>query len=171
MTRPNRKRPQARGTNLRSADIATLARTQRVERMAEARRQALLVLLDQEGLTLADLARRAGFVSGNRLYNYMGGRSASLSENTWVDIKLALPNVDLNHLLLPWLATPDQPSPSDDRTDDPAQRTIPSVPAPSASMTDVAPIQRQLEHLEQELARLKRQLAGTGWRPIEDSDP
>ena len=71
------------------------------ERDAEARRAALRQLLRDNNFTPTQLARKAGLPRANALYNFLNGRSASLSVITLAQIGAALPWVDLTGLVLP----------------------------------------------------------------------
>ncbi|HEY8343351.1 MAG TPA: helix-turn-helix domain-containing protein [Calditerricola sp.] len=55
----------------------------------EKRRKLLRTLMDEHGVTVAELARRAGF-SPNTLYNFFNGRSDSLNQETLDKISAAL---------------------------------------------------------------------------------
>ena len=70
------------------------------ERAAEARRAALRQILRENNITPAQLARQAGLRRANLIYNFLNGRSASLSVITIAQIGAALPGVDLTGLIL-----------------------------------------------------------------------
>ena len=77
------------------------------EHAAEARRAALRRLLRENNFTPAQLARQAGLRRANLLYNFLNGRSASLSVITLAQIGAALPWVDLTGLILPDVSGPE----------------------------------------------------------------
>lgn len=70
-----------------------------VHERAESRRTALKALLEKEGITVAELARRAGLQRPNSLYNFFTGRTASLSSVTLTKIKEACPSADVLSLM------------------------------------------------------------------------
>jgi transcriptional regulator with XRE-family HTH domain len=138
--------------------------------LAEARRQALRDLLRREGLTLTELARRAGMRRANALYNFLHGRSLSLSSRSLTAIRAALPHVDLTRLVTGNLgapaseppvhrlavrhetAQPDSPKPED-----------PVDGRPDPRDARAAVIRQSLRRLEGEVAFLRHLL--------EDNDP
>ena len=141
-----------------------------VEATAAARRYVLRELMAQEGLTPTELSRRAGFSSANAIYNFLGGRSLSLSSNSLAAIRAALPHVDLTRLVTGNLgapaseppvhrlavrhetAQPDSPKPED-----------PADGRPDPRDARAAVIRQSLRRLEGEVAFLRHLL--------EDNDP
>jgi hypothetical protein len=69
-----------------------------VKAAAERRRQALRTLLARHGLTPRDLARAAGMPTGNSLYNFLKGRTESLSQQTLERIVAAVPGTTMAEL-------------------------------------------------------------------------
>lgn len=63
------------------------------ERQAERRRAAFRNFMLRHGLTPAEWARLAGLANGNALYNFLAGRSATLSQPTLQRLADALPGV------------------------------------------------------------------------------
>jgi len=100
MTKSDRDDDPARVPAL-SAARAPSTRSLRADLCAEARRQALRDLLAREAMTPTALARLAGFASPNALYNFLHGRTRSLSATTLARIGEVLPHIDLARLIAP----------------------------------------------------------------------
>lgn len=83
------------------ASPATRTQPTRIDPYAEARRRALRLILAQTQLTPTALARMAGFPSPNAIYNFLHGRTHSLSANTIARIGEVLPTVDVFQLIRP----------------------------------------------------------------------
>ena len=147
--------------------------------LAEARREVLRALLRREGVTLTELARRAGIRRVNLLCNFMAGRASSLSVNTLARIKEAFPNTDLMAFILPpGHSLLDRPAvdvvPADQEADAPGDGgfhhlsspasvdlTI-HLPEPDQMLVIVDPLVDRLQQLEQE-NRLLKHLLASAW--------
>ena len=154
---------------------------QRTALLAEARREVLRALLRREGITLTELARRAGIRRVNLLCNFMAGRASSLSVNTLARIKEAFPRTDLMAFILPpGHSLLDRPALDAKATDQEADApgdggfhhlsspasvdlTIHS-PEPDQMLVAVDPLVDRLHQLEQENQLLKHLLASTWTR-------
>ena len=123
--------------------------------LAEARREALRALLRREGITLTELARRAGIRRINLLCNFMAGRTSSLSVNTLARIKEAFPHTDLMAFIMPS---------GHSLTSGPALNAMPAdqgadAPGSDQMLVSVDPLMDRLRRLEQENQLLKHLLA------------
>ena len=135
--------------------------------LAEARREALRALLRREGITLTELARRAGIRRINLLCNFMAGRTSSLSVNTLARIKEAFPNTDLMAFIMPsghsLTSGPTlEAMPADQEADAPGDDGLLCLPSPASSdqmLVSVDPLMDRLHRLEQENQLLKLLLA------------
>ena len=65
---------------------------------ADRRRKALRTLLDKNNLTCADVATSAGLSNANTLYNFLGGRSNSLSAATYEKLARVIPGATIDLL-------------------------------------------------------------------------
>ena len=65
---------------------------------ATARRKALKTCLDAAGMTPTDVARAANLVSPNAIFNFLGGRTASLSQATYEALARVIPGASLASL-------------------------------------------------------------------------
>ena len=65
---------------------------------AERRRHALKKALDSHHLTPADASRAAGLVSPNSIYNFLSGRSNSLSQQTMEALARVIPDASIEEL-------------------------------------------------------------------------
>jgi len=143
-TRPGRRKPRP------------------VEATAEARRYALRELLAQTGLTPTELARRARLPSPNAIYNFLAGRTLSLSSNSLAAIRAALPHIDLTRLVVGDLGTPasEPPAPApaltyegvQPRSQQPADSV---VGRPDPRDARIAMLRQSLRRLEGEVALLR----------------
>lgn len=143
-TRPTRRKPRP------------------VEATAEARRYVLREILAQNGLTVTALARRAGLPSPNALYNFLNGRTLSLSANSLAAIRAALPHVDLTGLVVGNLGAPasEPPAPPLALTYEEVQSTIHQptdlvVGRPDPRDTRIAMLRQSMRRLEGEIALLR----------------
>jgi transcriptional regulator with XRE-family HTH domain len=68
------------------------------ESRAEARRQALKKIMNEKDVTAADVARMAELPTANAIYNFLSGRSRSLSAETYEKIAKAIPGVSVSEL-------------------------------------------------------------------------
>ncbi len=66
---------------------------------AEQKRAALRAFVDEHGITIGELARRAGLTNANAFYNFLHGRSQGLSTATLLRICDNFPGTTLDHLL------------------------------------------------------------------------
>jgi hypothetical protein len=65
---------------------------------AERRRRALKQALDGHNLTPTEASRAAGLVTPNSIYNFLSGRSNSLSQATMERLARAIPDASLEEL-------------------------------------------------------------------------
>ena len=155
---------------------------QRTALLAEARREILRALLRREGVTLTELARRAGIRRVNLLCNFMAGRTSSLSVNTLARIKEAFPHTDLMAFILPpGHSLLDRPAldavSADQEADAPGgDGGYPRLPSPASvdltirspepdqMLVTVDPLVDRLHQLEQENQLLKHLLASAWTR-------
>ncbi len=149
---------------------------QHTAHLAEARREALRALLRREGITLTELARRAGIRRVNLLCNFMAGRTSSLSVNTLARIKEAFPHTDLMAFIMPQghslTSCPTLDTvPADQEADASDADGLLHPPSPASSdlttrspgsdqmLVSVDPLMDRLRRLEQENQLLKHLLA------------
>ena len=153
---------------------------QRTALLAEARREVLRALLRREGVTLTELARRAGIRRVNLLCNFMAGRTSSLSVNTLARIKEAFPHTDLmafimpsGHSLTSGPTLEAMPADQADASGEDGLLRLPSLasvnltihsPEPDQMLVTVAPLVDRLHQLEQENQLLKHLLASAWTR-------
>ena len=130
--------------------------------IAEIRRLVLREILAQTGLTVTTLARRAGLPRPNALYNFLSGRSSSLSSNSLAAIRAALPHIDLTGLVVGNLGAPasEPPAPPlaltyegvQPRSQQPADLV---VGRPDPRDTRIAMLRQSMRRLEGEIALLR----------------
>lgn len=160
------------------APTIVASRTWTAERNAEARREALRRLMAREGLSCTELARRAGFPSPNRLYNFLRGRSLSLSTDTLACILAVLPQANLVELVTPANIDPGPPLIEHDSLQRSSAGTLPSVgdllpkiderdrravsllTEADTTSAPIVGIRQCIQRIEEELGLLKRLLAG-----------
>lgn len=65
---------------------------------ADRRRRALRDFMELEGITPSRLAREAGMKSPNALYNFLSGRSNSLSQETYERLVRSRPGIRMREL-------------------------------------------------------------------------
>lgn len=65
---------------------------------AEARRSALKKIMAEKDVTAAEVARMAELPTANAIYNFLSGRSKSLSADTYEKIAKAIPGVSVSEL-------------------------------------------------------------------------
>ena len=152
------------------------AADQRTALLAEARREVLRALLRREGVTLTELARRAGIRRVNLLCNFMAGRTSSLSVNTLARIKEAFPHTDLMAFIMPsghsLTSGPTLDAmPAEQEADASGEDGLLCLPSPAPSglttrspgsdqmLVSVDPLMDRLRRLEQENQLLKHLLA------------
>lgn len=127
--------------------------------IAEARRYVLREILAQTGLTVTELARRAGLPRANALYNFLNGRTLSLSSNSLAAIRAALPHVDLTRLVVGDLGAPasEPPAPPPTLTyEDAHSRSQQPVDPADGRLT---PRDARIVLLRQSLRRLEGEIA------------
>ena len=86
-----------RGAECPSRRTEMLVSGATIER-ARQRRVALRQFMDRNGLTRAELARRAGLSNGNAITNFLNGRTESLAVRTLEKIARAYPGTTLEEL-------------------------------------------------------------------------